>query len=391
MDPKPTAPALPSRLRSIDLLRGVAALGVLCFHSLPPVGAAGPGALFYLPWLVINHGFLGVPLFFVISGFCIHLRWAKSYAQTKNENVDFLEFWKRRLHRLYPPYFVMVCISMAFMLLAYHQGRADIYPNPKLRWIGLDFLAHITMLHGFSPLFDQAGGNPPMWTLAREEYFYILYFALLAWRRTRHLAATVGAVLLIGWGFALAAHLLVPADSPWWKVINNSALVLWIQWVLGMVAVEAYYGLVKLPRWCSSPWLVPVWLVLGEASLNFCPQLSNLLRGMTFFTLVNYCVDLEKAGRWPEHRVLNWLSGVGIFSYSIYLVHNPVINILGHLLDPHLNPLHRGPALLGMAIKILVGFNVARLFYWLVERHFLNTKPKPASVPLVPELSASST
>src|SRR5690606_30666061 len=100
----------------------------------------------------------------------------------------FVAFWKRRFFRLYPTYLVVLCLSMLLVLGALILNPSvplvQAYPEPRLSWIGLDFMAHLTMLHGLHPVFDRAGGNPVFWTLAREEYLYLLYFPLLlAFRR----------------------------------------------------------------------------------------------------------------------------------------------------------------------------------------------------------------
>jgi peptidoglycan/LPS O-acetylase OafA/YrhL len=396
-----SSPKSGTRLRSIDVLRGCAALAVILSHAVPSAGSAFDST----PWLrtlslILGHGTLGVPLFFVISGFCIHLRWAKEYSRSSKKQLDFFDFWKRRIHRLYPPYFVMLCISMTLMLIAYFMGLANLYPEPKLRWLSIDFVAHAFMLHGLHPLLDEGGGNPPMWTLAREEYFYIMYFGLLAWRRTRGLATTLGGVLILGLIFPQIMRPLLPADSSWWRIVNTSAIVLWIQWCLGMVAVEAYYGIIKLPRWCSASWMIPIWFGLGKLSAFYYPVLTPVLWGLTFFTLVNYCIVVEKSGRWPENAFVKWLSGVGVFSYSLYLVHNPVLNVSRRLIEPVVGDFtsiaNPWLALLIMFVQVIAAYAIAKLFFYLVERHFLNEKPrhidpKPAVVPEeMPIMSAKS-
>ena len=92
------------RLISIDALRGLAAIGVVIYHSverLPPFDLKGApswlgASLARAPAL----GWTGVMLFFVISGFCIHLKWARDKASGFEKNVDFIPFWKRRARRL---------------------------------------------------------------------------------------------------------------------------------------------------------------------------------------------------------------------------------------------------------------------------------------------------
>lgn len=374
--------SLNSRLISIDVLRGCASLGVVLSHSFPH-------ELPYLaqqsPWFgylgaILSRLILGVPLFFVISGFCIHLRWTRQYAQTGQTKADFIDFWKRRVRRLYPPYFVVLCFCMLMVLVAFSLGRARYYPEPRLRWIGFDFAAHLLMLHGFHPFLDLGGGNPPMWTLAREEYFYILYFGLLAWRLRWKLTATVFSVLVLGLAFPFIMRLFLQPNSYYWPTVESSALVLWIQWVLGMVAVEAYYGLIKLPRWCRSGWMIPLWFVAGEVSnLSTVPSpvlfrfLSVVFYGMTCFTLVNFCINAEATSSWSKRRVTVWLANVGLFSYSLYLVHYPTNMILRELFGFIAAPSNVWIALIGTGIKVVICFYTAKLFFKLVERRFLNT------------------
>src|SRR5688500_19524117 len=105
MADRPEEPRALKRLASIDCLRGIAALAVVLYHAL----LFGRYDMVEAPWFravafFLGHGYLGVPLFFVISGFCIHLRWAQRHLRDRGDTVDFVSFWKRRIHRLYPSY-----------------------------------------------------------------------------------------------------------------------------------------------------------------------------------------------------------------------------------------------------------------------------------------------
>lgn len=378
-----------SRLTSIDFLRGAASLSVLIFHAMihrpdPPLQD------WMIPFhKVILHGFLGVPLFFVISGFCIHLRWAKQYAKSgEKRKLDFTNFWKRRLHRLYPPYFIILCITMGMVLVAYFLHRdvpiLTLYPQPRLPWIGIDFVAHVFMLHGLHPVLDEAGGNGVYWTLAREEYFYIMYFGLLAWRRWRGVKSSVFTVMILGLVFPLLMSFVLSPDSRWWAIVKTSAIVLWIQWCLGMLAVEAYYGLVKLPRWCYWWALIPVWGAIALYSEDYFPLLTPVLWGMTFFTLLNCCVRLEQANRWPNYRFVRWMSNVGVFSYSLYLVHNAARMVVKQMLGPIAATTNSWLFILNFLLMAVAGYYAGKLYFILVERRFLNTKPAKDAPSLPP-------
>src|SRR6266511_1621666 len=80
MKPVKTHPLPNGRLQSIDALRGIAALGVVLYHAVMQTTKAVPNNLFRWPvkllQFVSSFGYIGVVLFFVISGFCIHLQWA---------------------------------------------------------------------------------------------------------------------------------------------------------------------------------------------------------------------------------------------------------------------------------------------------------------------------
>jgi len=377
-----------SRLTSIDFLRGSAALAVVLHHAVNyREDLPSQASWFRLFYLIVDQGHLGVPLFFVISGFCIHLRWAKQYAQTNKETLDFTNFWKRRLHRLYPPYLVALCLTMTIVVVLYAVGEhlpiVDLYPEPRPRWMLIDFFAHLLMLHGLHPVLDRGGGNGVYWTLAREEYFYIMYFGLLAMRRRLGPISSLFSVLVLGVAFRFLMSPLFSSDSGWLTMINTSAIVLWIQWCLGMLAVEAHYGLVKLPRWCYAGWLIPLWIAAAILSARYSVLvlLTPCLWGMTFFTVLNYCVRLEVTGYWPTHWLIRWLSRVGIFSYSLYLIHNPVRGIMKQFLGPLAASNNLIIFFFNFVVLSVAGYFGGKLFFYLVESRFLNTRPASSLQP----------
>jgi peptidoglycan/LPS O-acetylase OafA/YrhL len=125
------------KLKSIYFLRGVAAVAVVLQHSFVHDGTLAPGPfLLDLVYDITNYGYLGVALFFIISGFCIHLRTAKNIRLKGRVELDWKDFWWRRVYRLYPPYIGMLLISMALWMYVWSQGGANIYPGPRRRVAG---------------------------------------------------------------------------------------------------------------------------------------------------------------------------------------------------------------------------------------------------------------
>jgi peptidoglycan/LPS O-acetylase OafA/YrhL len=380
-------PVLSSRLKSIDLLRGCAALFVVIHHGFDRGLPFGPVPIWLRPLqAVFAQGYLGVPLFFVISGFCIHLPYARSALAGGTPHVGFVRFWKRRIHRLYPPYFFALCLSMLAVLVVYWRGMDSTvlaqYPFPRLRWIGIDFLAHVFMVHGLVPRLDQMAGNAAFWTLAREEYLYLLYFFVLGWRKRWGMGVAIGLVLTLGFAFHFALVPFVAAGSPWWAIIDTSAIVLWIQWCLGMVAVEAYYGLIKLPRWLSQLWVALPAAVAAKLSESYIPVLAPSLWALTFFVVVNYCVQRESAPLFSKPGIVGWLAGVGIFSYSLYLIHGPIQQVLFRIIYRLPIAVTPGIYLLFGVLVIIGSYYGSLAFFRVVEKRFLNTRSKAmAAVP----------
>jgi peptidoglycan/LPS O-acetylase OafA/YrhL len=146
-----------------------------------------------------------------------------------------------------------------------------------------------------------------------------------------------------------------------------------------MLSVEHYTENLSLPRLFSFFPMVILWGVAALWAEGTVAFLAPLFWGLTFFTLVNNLVEREQSGRLPfkpaGNKVCRLITWSGTFSYSTYLVHNPARAVLTQLLGPLArtsNPfLFTAIALFLSAAGLFAGW----MFYFLVERHFLNVKP----------------
>ena len=350
-------------------MRGAGALAVVFAHALvaaPYFTVAGE----WFPFLVQHIFWLSataLPMFFVVSGFCIHL------AQIRHEGVvrfRFAAFWRRRMWRLYPTYFVAVCCSIGLLLLMWGAGKgAELlvrYPEPRGAWLAADFGMHVLMLHGFHPVFDHGAANPPLWSLAREEYLYLMYPLLLLLRRRLPWYTLAGLLAAL----SIAIQLMAPrvTSTPEWEwLFVWSAPALWIQWHLGVVAADAYRGVIRLPVfWRQARW-VPGWLLLG-----YLIPPGIVFIGLAYFTLVNAWVSREADGRWPSNGAIDAITRVGIGSYSLYLIHHPA-QIVALAMTLRVFPT---VSLVGFLIRVVLltiaGCVAGRLLFVVVERHFLS-------------------
>jgi peptidoglycan/LPS O-acetylase OafA/YrhL len=149
------------------------------------------------------------------------------------------------------------------------------------------------------------------------------------------------------------------------------------------LAVEAHVGNVKLPKWCYWFSLVPFWLALGYLFGKHLPVFEPVAGGMAFFTLLNYCVRREGEGRWPDSFPFRWLFSMGVFSYSMYLAH-PVMAAAVRRFTRGFKADDPVSYLLYSLFITLCCVAVGKIYYELVERHFLNTSPKARAAKVEP-------
>ncbi|HEY0006279.1 MAG TPA: acyltransferase [Pyrinomonadaceae bacterium] len=371
------------RVLSLDAMRGAAAIGVVLYHALGVAPLTAPGGWqWWLPkWTsaLVHFGYAGVFLFFVISGFCIHLFWARARAGgLENPRISFVPFWKRRVRRLYPAYLAALALYLVHMA----------YQTP-LKVTGFylwDVCLHLLMLHNFDPRTTYSI-NSAFWTLAIEEQLYLAYFLLLflriryGWARTLTVCLAARVVwLVLGRSLVHFSGIDIP--------VSEAAATNWFIWALGALSVEAALGIVKLPAWCSRLWVGLAALLCAMGLAEGLPLIHEqawlhdagwLLMhpawGLGFFVLVNCAVRAEQ--RWQERRrraprLVLWLAPVGLISYSLYLTH------LFVLMKWYWFGFTRWHIL---SISLLVMTPLSLLFAWLFFRLFERPfMPRSASV-----------
>ena len=369
-----------TRLRSIDALRGIAALGVVFYHAIERGDKVTPTGLSQYPIRVLqfgsSFGYIGVFLFFVISGFCIHLQWARGRANNEVPKIAFGSFWKRRIRRLYPPY--IIALALFIFLSATSVGLNVTH------FLIYDLAMHLLMLHNLDPKTCYSI-NGVFWTLAIEEQLYLAYFLLLFLRNR------------LGWGFTLAICLIARvvwmtfSHVVWLKTgigvpVPEAAASHWFTWALGAIAVEAWLGLIKLPRWSRSLTLSGMLIVGASALSYYLPQIPkeliwhdigwfvmHPLWGIGFFIVVNRSVLAEDA--WTRKLRLPSLISVfttlGVFSYSIYLTHELTIMESWRWTNPGAWQI-QNVFLIVLPATILFAW----IFFWFCERPFMRKKDK---------------
>jgi peptidoglycan/LPS O-acetylase OafA/YrhL len=305
-------PGLPARLDLLDRLRGVAILGVFAFHALGAAYGAyevpwrdgspdwtGPGGGFavLLPLLWGNYG---VSLFFVVSGFSIHWGYLRKPAAFATGSFLWRRFW-----RIYPPYLA------ALLVLSWRV--------PFGSW---QFVSHALLLHDFTSA-TFFGINGSFWSLAVEVQLYLLYPLLLAARQKFGLGRVMAAL------FVLSVVVRAVAIGTGMKaVVAYSPAALWFDWALGAWLAERFAA-GRPPVRFAAPVLALTGVV--AAALMLTPYWKAGFGAASLF----WAVALDQWLRRPAAdagRVGRWLALIGVWSYSFYLWHQPVLSALAHRL-----------------------------------------------------------
>jgi peptidoglycan/LPS O-acetylase OafA/YrhL len=308
-----------SRWERVDQLRGLAALAVVVCHLAVSAYREAPN-LDGGPWpwlaMALGFGYLGVPLFFVISGFCIHLPQARALARADPASPAprWRRFFARRFWRLYPPYLGALVVALALWWVA----------GSPIPWLAVT--AQALLVHPFhTATFD--GVNPPAWTLAVEAQLYLAYpvvFWLIArLGALRALGGVLGVTMAYRVGLALAPPLPAELAGPAWELF----LARWFEWVLGAVVAEWAAGRLVLPRVLSTPWPGAIALAGGVLLEWYAWSyglyvLKEPIYGVAFALLLYAALAHERPGL--RSAPARYLAGVGVYSYSLYLLHRPI-------------------------------------------------------------------
>lgn len=301
------------------MLRGLAALGVLIFHArvalwvgwreiqARPADFSALDRL--LAWLSAPAPFLGagVMLFFVVSGFCVH-----QPVQGATAPPSWREFLVRRLRRVYPPYLAALGVSL-LAGVALDAGRQHGLASAFM-------VQNYTGAASVSALSSQVTTNPSLWSLPVEIEFYLLYplfwwaAARLGWRVTLGAVAAVSSLALAAWAGGL-------------RLLDGNFAFYWLVWCSGAWLRERHSG-GNLPHPGLVANLAACAALAGGIALTLRPvgPLAAWCWGAASFWLVWRSITAPLA-------LPGWLSSTlrtaGRWSYSLYLLHFPLLLLLG--------------------------------------------------------------
>ena len=348
----------PKYRADIDGLRAIAVLSVVGFHAFPD-------------W--VFGGFIGVDIFFVISGFLIS---GIIFANLENSSFSYIEFYARRIKRIFPALILVLVLSFAF-------GWYVLLPDEFQQLVkhvaaGSGFISNFT-LWDESGYFDNSADTKPLlhlWSLAIEEQFYILWPLLLGlvWKHKWNFLTLTVSIAIVSFilniytvnNFPIAAF-YSPLSRFWELMIGG---------ILAYLTLHKPQHLPQRPNWQSAIglMLIAVGIVLINKERAF-PGYWALIPGIGAFLIIS-----AGSGAWLNRNFLGnrLLVGVGLISYPLYLWHWPLLVFSKIIVGRNLHMLER-------AAMILVSIGLAYLTYLLVEnpiRKKTNSN-KPTAVLLI--------
>lgn len=312
------------RIYQIDLFRFIAALGVMFYHYTSLYRIKPPGGSYFRPFPEISEitkfGYLGVDLFFIISGFVIILSIQKA---------SFIRFMKSRITRLYPAYWF--CLTLTFLVILIWGG---VHYQATI----LQYLVNGTMLQGFTR-FPNVDGV--YWSLYVELKFYLLVALFLLIRKVKvinlnyfilfWLALTVifpfvadshSTILrVLKSAFILDYSPLFIAGIIYFKIYKDRLRVKYVAGLLICLSLAIHYGLEKMV------------VVSSLYEISYSPySIAGLL------LLFNVLMLLASTGKLQKFNSPRFMR-LGVLTYPLYLIHQKI----GFIIFMHfMNPYNRG-------------------------------------------------
>ena len=340
--------------KDIDGLRAIAVLGVIFYHSEILIGNK-----FFL-----SGGFLGVDVFFVISGYLIT---SIIYQENKNKKTfSFLNFYERRIRRLLPALLVVLSFSLffAYFLLLPVQFKA--YINSVIS--SIFFYSNIYFHYSGQAYGEVILSSKPLlhtWSLAVEEQFYILYpiffifFINFLKDKIKYLFYLIILTSVLFASIINENH----ASFNFYMIITRA----WELLIGGLIALK-HINKKKIIK--ENKYLSSIGLLLILFSFYFFDDPHKHPTYFTLIPVIGCCLIInDKNNNNFFMKILSnkIMVNIGLISYSLYLWHHPILS-LGKISGITENNL------LIKILLILISFLLSIFTYQYVEKKFRNKK-----------------
>lgn len=352
-----TVPKQRHYITGIDGFRTIAVLGVIAYHLLPA----------FLPG-----GFLGVPIFFGLTGYLVTDSFLNQIHQGNAFSVG--QFYRHRLKRLSPALFAMLISTSAYI---------TVFARPLLAGLRATIITNVLYVYNWFEIshgqsyFDRFNGESPfthLWTLSIEGQFYLIWpfviWGLVKWLKQRaRIASTLAGLAVLSMilmavlyhGDASVNRVYYGSDTRAFSLFLGAALA--TIWPSRQLNPHLKVGGRRLLNWIGGISLVVMvlmyWLISGTDAITYRGGMA-LFSVLTTFMIAVIVHPGASWNRWLTNPVFTW---IGKRSYGIYLYQFPVmvfyeqrvVNVAAH---PVLNSL----------VELILILIVTELSYRFIEQ-----------------------
>jgi len=359
---------LPHKVEALDGLRGIAILIVVCSHFRSIV-SDDPYFDQVTPWVFVNtlfsRGFLGVDLFFVLSGFLITSLLFKIDVQKPKRS--FGQFYMRRVLRLFPALFVLL---LASFIISYFE-KFSMSDQWKSTWPALLFVSNWNLQWNFFHFQSDIGH---LWSLAVEEQFYIIWPSILLLHRMFRKSQWILSIAVTSMIIWIIFHRidLLNSRKPWLFLYSQTDTRI-DSMLVGCLAALFYRYVNLRPAIIKYAGFIAFLLVLPIA-YQFADYKKDFLYrgGFTVIAILLAIIVLASVSREPSPRsflelpILQWFGKV---SYGLYLWHAFIFRVA----ERHF---HFGSNSLRIALVTIFSLLVTQFSWKYIEQPFLKLKDR---------------
>ncbi len=367
-----TSPSASTYLKGLTSLRFFAALLVLIFHCDDAFRQVAPEH--FLQWGFLEKGLLAVDFFFILSGFLLTYLACHEFNNTGSFNL--LAFYKRRILRIFPLYYLAVAIGFITIGLIYPIIYKDIFFPFE---INEGLLYYIFFLPNWAAVkWLEVGPIYGLWSIGVEEQFYLLFplLVVLPLRKHRLITGLVLSFLLyLVFHLSITRHYILVPEF-WYRLVFETLRFHFMLW--GCLLGALYYNHKSIFETILSPYIIQIviffcmFFVIIDHVEAWDPY---YLFSCFIFSLIMILVTLEKSILKIDYPLLQYL---GTISFGIYIFH-PYLSVATRYLmqiNPTLNNFILSFPIVFYVIVFSTTVLIAHLSYTYYESYFLKKKRK---------------
>lgn len=364
------------RFPALDGVRAIAILLVIPHNLNLIVAPSGAVAHFVVSYL--DRGWIGVQLFFVLSGFLI----TGILLDTREAPHYLRSFFVRRALRILPLYYALLLIVFVFL------SAARLLPPSLPRSTGTELSYWLFFANWYGPLHPGQGSMTHLWSLSVEEQFYLVW-PFVIWRRSaeqvRFLCAGIAVLSLCARVWML--HVGAPTEAIYqFSLSRMDALAFGgaAAATMRLPSIAQQMAARRLTIFAAALGVLLAGAALTDGYAAANPTTMSfgytlLALGFSLIIMLAAHADDSNVQGWVRFLGLPWMRHIGKYSYSMYLVHVPLHLLLGLRLLQALGLDQNTPLIVDVLYLLMgtvVSYIAAAATYRLIEVRFLRLKDR---------------